>query len=231
MLSAGREFEEARRSNVALRRASLSGCLADRRATVDSGSRAIRRIARHRELAAAKGGPDPDIPLVRGAVTCLHVRAWGRASTSTARRSGRSSRRDHQVERPGDQEAQLQVHAARRASPSCTAPDSSGTTAVFSDFLTKTSPSWTAKLGGPARSFGKTVAWPVVHRRQGQRRRCRPGEPDRGRDRLPGAPYAISSKLTYANVRTRRARSSRLASRRRAQLRQDVGFRPTSAPA
>ena len=39
--------------------------------------------------------------------------------------------------------------------------DGSGTTAVFTDFLTKTSPEWVSKLGGADKSFGKTVAWPV----------------------------------------------------------------------
>jgi phosphate transport system substrate-binding protein len=39
--------------------------------------------------------------------------------------------------------------------------DGSGTTAVWSDFLTKESPTWVQTLGGPDRSFGKDIAWPV----------------------------------------------------------------------
>jgi phosphate transport system substrate-binding protein len=39
--------------------------------------------------------------------------------------------------------------------------DGSGTTAVWTDFLTKESPTWVQALGGPDRSFGKDIAWPV----------------------------------------------------------------------
>jgi phosphate transport system substrate-binding protein len=39
--------------------------------------------------------------------------------------------------------------------------DGSGTTAVWTDYLTKESPTWVQTLGGPDRSFGKDIAWPV----------------------------------------------------------------------
>ncbi|MGB7166929.1 MAG: phosphate ABC transporter substrate-binding protein PstS, partial [Mycobacterium sp.] len=39
--------------------------------------------------------------------------------------------------------------------------DGSGTTAVWTDFLTKESPTWVQTLGGSQRSFGKDIAWPV----------------------------------------------------------------------
>jgi phosphate transport system substrate-binding protein len=39
--------------------------------------------------------------------------------------------------------------------------DSSGTTAIWTDYLTKTSPSWVQALGGSDKSAGKEVAWPV----------------------------------------------------------------------
>jgi phosphate transport system substrate-binding protein len=39
--------------------------------------------------------------------------------------------------------------------------DGSGTTAVWTDFLTKESPAWVQTLGGPDKSFGKDIAWPV----------------------------------------------------------------------
>lgn len=39
--------------------------------------------------------------------------------------------------------------------------DSSGTTAIFTDYLTKTSPAWVEALGGADKSAGKTVAWPA----------------------------------------------------------------------
>lgn len=39
--------------------------------------------------------------------------------------------------------------------------DASGTNAIFTDYLTKESPSWVSALGGSTKSQGKTVAWPV----------------------------------------------------------------------
>jgi phosphate transport system substrate-binding protein len=39
--------------------------------------------------------------------------------------------------------------------------DGSGTTGIWTDYLTKVSPTWVSTLGGAAKSAGKTVAWPV----------------------------------------------------------------------
>ncbi len=39
--------------------------------------------------------------------------------------------------------------------------DGSGTTNIWTDFLSEQSPTWVHTLGGPSRSAGKTVAWPV----------------------------------------------------------------------
>ncbi|MBL7618228.1 MULTISPECIES: phosphate ABC transporter substrate-binding protein PstS [unclassified Frankia] len=39
--------------------------------------------------------------------------------------------------------------------------DGSGTTGVWTNYLTKASPDWVTKLGGADKSKGKTVAWPV----------------------------------------------------------------------
>ncbi|MDF3289676.1 phosphate ABC transporter substrate-binding protein PstS [Streptomyces silvisoli] len=39
--------------------------------------------------------------------------------------------------------------------------DGSGTTNIWTDFLSEQSPTWVHALGGPSRSTGKTVAWPV----------------------------------------------------------------------
>jgi phosphate transport system substrate-binding protein len=39
--------------------------------------------------------------------------------------------------------------------------DSSGTTAIFTEYLTKASPAWVEALGGADKSAGKTVAWPI----------------------------------------------------------------------
>lgn len=39
--------------------------------------------------------------------------------------------------------------------------DGSGTTGIWTDYLTKESPTWVSKLGGPTTSAGKSVAWPT----------------------------------------------------------------------
>jgi phosphate transport system substrate-binding protein len=39
--------------------------------------------------------------------------------------------------------------------------DGSGTTDIFTDYLSKESPTWVSTLGGATKSRGKTVAWPV----------------------------------------------------------------------
>ncbi len=39
--------------------------------------------------------------------------------------------------------------------------DASGTTAIFSNYLTQTSPTWVSTLGGPTQSSSKTIAWPT----------------------------------------------------------------------
>ncbi len=101
--------------------------------------------------------------------------------------------------------------------------DGSGTTAVFTDFLTKTSPSWVAKLGGADKSFGKTVAWPVGIGGKGNDGVAGPGQPDRGRDRLS---RAAVRDLEQADLRQRQeqARHVHQALRRDDQRgrRQDV---------
>ena len=141
-------------------RAAVSRRSARRRST---SARATRRCST-RELAAAKGGPILHIPLVLGAVAIAYnVEGVGSGLNFDGETDRQDLRRpDHEVERPGDQGAEPR----RRTSPTSRSPsshrsDGSGTTAVFTDFLTKTSPAWVSKLGGADKSFGKTVAWPT----------------------------------------------------------------------
>lgn len=81
--------------------------------------------------------------------------------------------------------------------------DGSGTTAIFTDFLTQTSPAWVTALGGSKTSVGKTVAWPV-------------GIGGKGNDgvsavvsQTPGGvgyvelDYAIAQHQTYADVKNK----------------------------
>jgi len=81
--------------------------------------------------------------------------------------------------------------------------DGSGTTDIFTDFLTKESPSWVTALGGATQSRGKTVAWPN-------------GIGGKGNDGVSGAVgqtegaigyvelgYALTQHLPYANVKNK----------------------------
>ena len=81
--------------------------------------------------------------------------------------------------------------------------DGSGTTDIFTDFLTKESPSWVTALGGADKSRGKTVAWPN-------------GIGGKGNDGVSGAVgqtpgsigyvelgYALTQHLTYADVKNK----------------------------
>src|SRR4051812_49065431 len=114
------------------------------------------------ELAAAKGGPILHIPLVLGAVTvAYHVKGVSSGLNFDGETVGKIF---------AGQITNWNDPAIKKLNPKANLPDeaiapvhrsdSSGTTAVFTDFLTKTSPSWVAKLGGADKSFGKTVAWP-----------------------------------------------------------------------
>ena len=69
------------------------------------------------ELAASKGGPILHIPLVLGAVTVAYnVKGVGKGLNFDGQTIGKIYRRaDHELERPGDQEAQPEGEPARRA--------------------------------------------------------------------------------------------------------------------
>jgi phosphate transport system substrate-binding protein len=81
--------------------------------------------------------------------------------------------------------------------------DGSGTTDIFTDFLTKESPSWVSALGGATKSRGKTVAWPS-------------GIGGKGNEGVSGAVgqtsgaigyvelgYALTQHLSYADVKNK----------------------------
>jgi phosphate transport system substrate-binding protein len=115
------------------------------------------------ELAAAKGGPILHIPLNLGAV----VPTYNVKGVQTG------------LKFDGDTLGKIYAHAITKwndpalvaLNPGVTLPDQSiavahrsdgsGTTAVWTDFLTKESPTWVKTLGGPDRSFGKDIAWPT----------------------------------------------------------------------
>jgi phosphate transport system substrate-binding protein len=111
----------------------------------------------------AKGGPILHIPMALGAVViAYHVHGVPAGLKFDGETLGRifsgdiKSWNDPAIKalNPGVSLPNEPIAIAHRS-------DSSGTTGVFTDYLTKTSHTWVSKLGGPATSRGKTVAWPT----------------------------------------------------------------------
>jgi phosphate transport system substrate-binding protein len=156
------------------------------------------------ELAAAKGGPILHIPLVLGAVTvAYHVKGVKSGLNFDGETIGKiysgaiTSWND-----PAIKKLNPKVSLPDEAIATVHRSDSSGTTAVFSDFLTKTSPTWVAKLG--AASFGKTVAWPNGIGAKGNDGVAALVSQTEGAIGYPELQYAIASHLTYGNVKNKK---------------------------
>jgi phosphate transport system substrate-binding protein len=81
--------------------------------------------------------------------------------------------------------------------------DGSGTTGIWTDFLTKTSPSWVKKLGGSAQSRGLTVAWPVGIGGKGNEGVSGVVNQTEGAIGYVELAYAISQKLPYGDVKNK----------------------------
>ena len=81
--------------------------------------------------------------------------------------------------------------------------DGSGTTNIFTDFLTKASPSWVKALGGPTKSVGKTIAWPVGIGGKGNEGVSAAIGQNSGGIGYVELGYALSQHLTYADVKNK----------------------------
>ncbi|MGA7988808.1 MAG: phosphate ABC transporter substrate-binding protein PstS [Candidatus Dormiibacterota bacterium] len=79
--------------------------------------------------------------------------------------------------------------------------DGSGTTAIFTDFLTQTSPAWVTALGGKTTSVGKTVAWPVGIGGKGNDGVSAVVSQTAGGIGYVELDYAIAQHQTYADVK------------------------------
>ena len=115
------------------------------------------------DIAAAKGGPVIQIPLVQAPVVVVYnlpgIPSGLKFDGSTLGKifsGGITSWDDPAIKatNPGITLPSTPIAVAHRS-------DGSGTTAIFTDFLTQTSPAWVTALGGSTTSVGKTVAWPV----------------------------------------------------------------------
>ena len=81
--------------------------------------------------------------------------------------------------------------------------DGSGTTGIWTNYLTKTSPTWVSALGGSARSEGKTVAWPVGLGGKGNEGVSALVGQTAGALGYVEADYAIAQHLTYGQVQNK----------------------------
>lgn len=115
------------------------------------------------DLAAAKHGPILHVPLVFGAVVpAYHLTGQTAPLKFTGEVLGKiftgriTKWNDAELTalNPGSNLPNNAIMVAHRL-------DSSGTTAIFTDYLTKASPAWVEVLGGVDKSAGKTVDWPV----------------------------------------------------------------------
>jgi phosphate transport system substrate-binding protein len=81
--------------------------------------------------------------------------------------------------------------------------DGSGTTGVWTDFLTKSSPSWVKKLGGAAQSRGLVVAWPVGIGGKGNEGVSGVVNQTEGAIGYVELAYAIAQHLPYGDVKNK----------------------------
>jgi phosphate transport system substrate-binding protein len=81
--------------------------------------------------------------------------------------------------------------------------DGSGTTGIWTDYLTKTSPSWVNKLGGAAQSRGLTVAWPVGIGGKGNEGVSAVVNQTEGGIGYLELAYAVQQHITFGDVQNR----------------------------
>ena len=81
--------------------------------------------------------------------------------------------------------------------------DGSGTTGIWTDYLTKTSPTWVKKLGGAAQSRGLVVAWPVGIGGKGNEGVSGVVNQTEGAIGYVELAYAIEQKLPYGDVKNK----------------------------
>ncbi len=156
------------------------------------------------DIAKAKG-PIVQIPLVQAPVTVVYnlpgVPSGLKFDGSTLGKifsGGITSWNDPAIAalNPGVSLPNLPIAVVHRS-------DSSGTTAIFTDFLTQTSPAWVTALGGSTESVGKTVAWPVGIGGKGNEGVSAAAGQTQGSIAYLELDYAISQHLTYGDVKNK----------------------------
>ncbi|GAA1720468.1 phosphate ABC transporter substrate-binding protein PstS [Fodinicola feengrottensis] len=157
------------------------------------------------ELAAAKGGPILHIPLTLGAVVPTYkvngVKSGLKFGGDTLGKifAGEITKWNDPALtalNPGIKLPDEPIAVAHRS-------DGSGTTAVWTDYLTKESPSWVSKLGGKDRSVGKEVAWPVGIGGKGNEGVSGVVNQTEGAIGYVELAYALAQDLTYGQVKNK----------------------------
>jgi phosphate transport system substrate-binding protein len=157
------------------------------------------------EIAAAKGGPVLQIPLLLGAVVpTYNLPGIGAGLKFTGAVLGEiyagkiKTWNDPALKKlnPDVDLPDLPIAVAHRS-------DGSGTTGIWTDYLTKESPVWVSTLGGASKSSGKTVAWPTGIGGKGNEGVSAVVAQTKGALGYLEADYAIANHLTYGQVQNK----------------------------
>lgn len=154
------------------------------------------------ELAAAKGGPVLQIPVLLGA----DVPAYNLPGIPAGLKftgpvlgeiyAGKITNWDDPALKklnPGVSLPNLPIAVVHRS-------DGSGTTEIWTHYLTQTSPVWVSTLGGTSKSYGLTVAWPVGIGGKGNEGVSAAVAETKGALGYVESDYAISEHLAYGQV-------------------------------
>lgn len=156
------------------------------------------------EIAAAKG-PVLQIPLLLGAVVpAYNVPGIGPGLKFTGNVLGEiyagkiKTWNDPALKKlnPGVNLPDMPIAVAHRS-------DGSGTTGIWTDYLTKESPTWVSALGGSSKSAGKTVAWPVGIGGKGNEGVSAVVSETKGAIGYLESDYAIAQHITYGQVQNK----------------------------
>ncbi|MFI5287322.1 MAG: phosphate ABC transporter substrate-binding protein PstS [Candidatus Dormibacteria bacterium] len=157
------------------------------------------------DIAKAKGGPVVQIPLVQAPVVVVYnlpgIASGLKLDGDTIGKifsGGITVWNDAAIKalNPGITLPSTPIAVAHRS-------DGSGTTAIFTDFLTQTSPAWVTALGGSKTSVGKTVAWPVGIGGKGNDGVSAVVSQTAGGIGYVELDYAIAQHQTYADVKNK----------------------------
>jgi phosphate transport system substrate-binding protein len=154
------------------------------------------------EMAAAKDGPILQIPLLLGAVVPAYnlpgipagLKFTGNVLGEIY--AGKISKWNDPALKalnPGVNLPDMSIAVVHRS-------DGSGTTGIWTDYLTKESPTWVSTLGGPSTSQGKTVAWPVGIGGKGNEGVSGVVAQTTGALGYLESDYAIAQHITYGQV-------------------------------